>query len=74
MEHYFRLLGDVGYLCDTLDEMSDLIEQLLHEKPTARYNQQVRNILAGRSLFDPAALAPRLKQAALSAHFESRGA
>lgn len=61
VEHYFDRLGDVGYLCDSYDEMRDLLLRLATEFPTARYRQQCDNILAGRRLFEPAVLAPQLR-------------
>jgi hypothetical protein len=61
VEHYFNRLGDIGYLCDSYEEMRDLVLSLAHEFPAERYQQQCANILAGRRLFEPATLAPKLR-------------
>ncbi len=50
-EHYFRVMGDIGYLCDNYDEMKELILSLLENKPTERYGCQRKNILLGRKQF-----------------------
>ena len=61
VEHYFDRLGDVGYLCDSYDEMRDLLLRLATDFPAERYREQCGNILAGRRLFEPAVLAPQLR-------------
>jgi hypothetical protein len=53
-------MGDIGYLCDSVEEIGEVIESLLRENPTERYRQQVRNILAGRAIFDPETQAPHV--------------
>lgn len=62
VEHYFKKLGDIGYLCDTYDGMRDLILGMIQEFPLTRYQTQCENILVGRQVFDPAVLAPQLRR------------
>lgn len=61
VEHYFERMGDIGYLCDTYEEMRELVLSIDKEFPTARYRRQCENILRGRSIFEPEVLAPRLR-------------
>jgi hypothetical protein len=61
LEHYFNRMGDVGYVCDSYEEMRDLVIRLARDFPTRRYQEQCANILAGRRLFEPAILAPKLR-------------
>lgn len=67
IEHYFELLGDIGYLCDSEEEIAELIEDLLRDKPNERYEIQARNIQASRGIFDPVNLAPKLREICLEA-------
>jgi hypothetical protein len=60
IESYFHRMGDVGYLCDDLDQMRRTVRSILADFPRERYRQQCRNILAGREIFEPKNLAPRL--------------
>lgn len=62
VEHYFKQLGDLGYICDSYEEMRDLVLRLATNFPATRYQEQCANILAGRQLFDPAVLAPQLRR------------
>jgi len=59
---YFARLGDLGYLCDSLDEMRDLILRILSDFPRERYQQQCANARAASKTFSPPYLAPRLRQ------------
>lgn len=61
IEYYFGKMGDIGYLCDTYEEMQDVIRSILREFPLGRYRQQCENIRRGRHIFEPQALAPRLR-------------
>lgn len=62
VEHYFRQLGDLGYICDSYEEMRNLVLRLATDFPAKRYQEQCANILAGRQLFDPVFLAPQLRR------------
>lgn len=61
-EEFFREMGDIGYLCDTYEEMRDTVFSLLRTLPTERYLEQRRNIIRGRKLLTPESLAPRLRE------------
>jgi hypothetical protein len=61
VEHYFQQLGDVGYLCDSYEEMVNTIMGILLEFPFERYDQQCRNILKARQIFTPEAVAVQVK-------------
>lgn len=47
-EHYFNIMGDIGYLCDSYGEMKETIHEILNNKPKQRYIAQQLNILKGR--------------------------
>lgn len=66
-EHHFHRLGDIGYLCEDLEEMYERIVALAEAPPRERYRRQCERILAGRRLWSPAERAP-----ALAAAFEPR--
>jgi hypothetical protein len=61
-EDYFTRMGDIGYLCDSYEEMQDTIKSLLRGISVERYSQQQQNILKGRSMFTPEALAPQFRK------------
>jgi hypothetical protein len=61
IEHYFDRLGDIGYLCNSFDQVRDVVFSILREFPEDRYRQQSANILRGRRIFEPEAVAPRLR-------------
>jgi hypothetical protein len=60
IEHYFRVLGDVGYLCNDTDEIESVICSIIRDRPIQRYAQQRRTIASGRSIFEPAHLSGTL--------------
>jgi hypothetical protein len=62
VDSYFRRMGDIGYMCDSLEEMLDVIRSLAESFPAERYRQQCVNILKGRCLFEPQTLVPRLRE------------
>jgi hypothetical protein len=61
LEHHFRRMGDIGYLCDSREEIVETIRAIISDFPTARYRHQVDNIRRGRAIFEPQSLAPRLR-------------
>jgi hypothetical protein len=61
LEHHFRRMGDIGYLCDSREEMVETIRAIISSFPLDRYRRQVENIRRGRAIFEPEALAPRLR-------------
>jgi hypothetical protein len=60
IEHYFGILGDVGYLCNDTDEIESVISSIIRDRPIQRYEQQRRTIAAGRSIFEPTHLSATL--------------
>jgi len=61
IEHYFRRMGDIGYLCGSHEEIVQTIRAIMSSFPVDRYQRQVENIRRGRAIFEPEALAPRLR-------------
>ena len=61
IEYSFRKMGDIGYLCDSYQEMRSVILSILKEFPLARYQRQCENILQGCKIFEPQVLAPQLR-------------
>jgi hypothetical protein len=62
IEHYFDRMGDIGYLCDTYEDMLATIREIVAEFPKERYAQQVENIRKGCVILEPETIAPRLRQ------------
>ena len=60
-EDYFRQLGDIGYLCDSYEEMLDTVKSLVADFPLDRYREQCHNILQGRKRFEPAFVSEELR-------------
>lgn len=61
IEYYFDHMGDIGYLCDSFEEMLTIIREIIVDFPLERYLAQVSNIQKGRYIFEPKTLAPRLR-------------
>lgn len=61
---FFEKLGDIGYLCNDLDDMSKLVVDLIRSPPHDRYRLQVENLRKGRVLFDPRVTAAEIKSLA----------
>jgi hypothetical protein len=61
IEYYFNRLGDIGYLCDSYDQVRDVVFSVLREFPQGRYREQCANILRGRRMFEPEVIAPQLR-------------
>jgi hypothetical protein len=47
-EFYFKKFGDIGYLCENIEEMKCLISSLLTNFDKKRYDRQCQNILLSR--------------------------
>lgn len=62
IKYYFNLMGDIGYLCDSYEEMAETIKNIISDFPMNRYKQQAENIRRGRAIFEPVTLAPRLRE------------
>lgn len=67
IEHYFALMGDIGYLCDSYEEMLETIVEIVREFPTQRYREQCRNIRRHRAHFTPRRLARQFREIASAA-------
>ncbi len=61
IEYCFGKMGDIGYLCDSYQEMRSVMLSILKEFPLVRYKRQCENILQGRKMFEPQVLAPKLR-------------
>jgi hypothetical protein len=44
LTHYFKRFGEIGYLCENLEEMSSLINKIINDFPITDYESQVINI------------------------------
>jgi hypothetical protein len=60
LEDCFVKMGDIGYLCDTLDDVRTCMRSVLSEFPASRYARQCRNIFTMRHIFEPATISTRL--------------
>ena len=61
-DHYFKLMGDIGYLCEGYEEMERAIIDILNNDHSDRYRRQQQNILNGRNKISLISLAERLKK------------
>jgi hypothetical protein len=59
-EYYFKAMGDIGYLCESYEEIKEQILSILANKPDERYMVQQCNILNGREQFSPMAVSSQL--------------
>lgn len=60
-EHLFEYLGDIGFLCDTYEEIINTIEGIINDFPHDRYQKQCDNIKKGRQFFEPKTLNNNLR-------------
>jgi hypothetical protein len=61
VEYYFKQMGDIGYLCNSHEEIEDMARSLVAKFPRERYLEQCRNIVRGRSIFEPAIVGNQLR-------------
>jgi hypothetical protein len=61
VEYYFQHMGDIGYLCDSYQEMEAIARSIADDFPAERYRQQCVNIEQGRRVFEPSAVAQQLR-------------
>jgi hypothetical protein len=52
-EFYFNKLGNIGYMCSTMDEVYAKINEILRDPPVEEYQIQINNLIRGRKYFDP---------------------
>jgi hypothetical protein len=60
-KHYFKKMGDIGYLCENYNAARDTVLDILETRPTDRYRQQQENILTQRVQFSPAAVSVKFR-------------
>ncbi len=60
----FNAMGDIGYLCNTPEEMIETIRGLIADFPLERYRRQVDNIVEGRKMYEPLSVGARIRQVA----------
>jgi glycosyltransferase involved in cell wall biosynthesis len=61
-DYVFDKMGDVGYLCDTVDEMAAVVKKIVLTGDTTRYNAQRQNIMNGMRLFSTEYLADNMRE------------
>lgn len=49
-DYYFEKLGNIGYLCNSLEEMKLVIEKITLDSNVEIYKQQIRNLNAAKEL------------------------
>ena len=62
LDECFRSMGDIGYLCDTVEEVKARIVSVLAEFPRSRYLQQCETIFSMRHIFEPATISVGLRE------------
>ena len=62
IEYWFKKLGDIGYLCDTYDDIVLTIRSIVSNFPEKKYRNQIENIRKGRVIFEPKYLSKELKE------------
>lgn len=62
VEFYFKEMGDIGFLCDSLQEMEKKVLEISSNFPAERYKEQCAAIERGRQRFSPEHLASRIRE------------
>lgn len=60
-EHYFKIAGDIGYLCNDFKEMKEVIANILDNNLKDEYDNQVENIKKLKKIIDIKNIANNLK-------------
>jgi len=60
-EELFNRLGDIGYLCEDLDELRATVEDLSNHPKPDRYRAQSDALIRGRRVFEPEAVGDELR-------------
>jgi hypothetical protein len=68
-EYYFETTGNIGYMCEDLDDMKGIIFSILESKPVARYRAQQNNIRENRDRFSPVEISNKLRTVMELPHF-----
>lgn len=50
-DYIFKKFGDIGYLCNSYEELFDVVEKIIKEKDIEKYRLQQENILRGQKYF-----------------------
>ena len=62
IEYYFGKMGNIGYLCDSYEEILTVTEKISLNFPEVDYNNQVLNIQKGRELLMPKTISIKLTE------------
>ena len=62
IDYAFAAMGDIGYVCDSYEEVVDTVRALAESFPVERYRQQVATIRAGREMFQPESVGRQLRE------------
>jgi len=60
-DYYFEKLGNIGYLCNSVDEMETLINEIIDGKKPGDYAEQVKNLHNAKQLLSVEKIAGELK-------------
>ncbi len=77
IEYYFERFGDIGYLCNTTDEVEGTAAAICRSFPNERYQNQVANCLHAAAMLTPESIAVDFKTIVLDLtrqHEETIGA
>lgn len=61
-ESMFSGAGDIGYLCDSLEDMVNVVHNLIQTPDPGRWKLQQGNLLSARQRYSPATIAGALKR------------
>jgi hypothetical protein len=62
VEYYFKKLGDIGYLCDSYEDLERVVAGIINNFSPERYVLQCGNIIANRDLFSPEKVSARVRE------------
>jgi len=48
IEYYFKMLGNIGFLCENYEDMKEKLSELIKNQSVGLYNEQKNNIISGR--------------------------
>ncbi|HEX9656976.1 MAG TPA: glycosyltransferase [Bacteroidota bacterium] len=57
IEHYFERFGDIGYLCNSTDEVEDTAREICRSFPRERYHVQMTNCVRAANTLTPEMIA-----------------
>jgi glycosyltransferase involved in cell wall biosynthesis len=62
VEYYFEKLGDIGYLCDTYEDVEKVVIDIINNFSPEKYMLQCENILNNRDLFSPEKVSRQIRE------------